>query len=52
MLDSLLTILTIAGALAAGLVMLYVCARVVTRAVTRTLDERKGRQDYGEEEEA
>lgn len=33
----------------AGIVWLYVVARVVTRAVTRTLDERKRRKEDGEE---
>lgn len=32
-----------------GIVWLYVVARVITRAVTRTLDERKRRKKDGEE---
>ena len=33
----------------AGTIWLYVVARVITRAVTRTLDERKRRKEDGEE---
>lgn len=34
----------------AGIIWLYIVARVVTRAITRTLDERKRRNNYGNEE--